>query len=61
MSDTLKWAALSREVAAKISKVDRRLARFCVPEKEMDRWADKCWRLYGGAADRQPEQRQIPS
>ena len=48
MSDTLKWAALSREVAANIAKVERRLARLGVPEKEIDRWADKCWRLYAG-------------
>ena len=27
-------------------KVERRLVRLGVPTKEVDRWADKCWRLY---------------
>ena len=41
-----QWGALSRSVTAHIHEVEGRLVKLGVPEKEAERWADKCWRLY---------------
>ena len=51
----------SREVTADIAKVERRLARLgdAHEEETLDRWAEKCWRLYAGVlikADREVTQ-----